>query len=288
MKLSYISGAIALMAVGAAGMWGVNEYLSLKAQLKEIQPNSKIVVQAPSPQPEVSASPTSQTTPQSSPSPSVLANSNNLSLCDQLDSVAKAGKSVSEFIVNSGQYDKFAAEVTTKCNWNVEQLQAANRILHPPAQVSFDNLPLCDQLDSVAKAGKSVSDFIINSGRYDEFATEVTTKCNWNTGQLQIADRILHPPVQTASRDYNLGDQEYNSNWQPTEEHESSVANSSVSAPRHTPWNNCNGVLEPGESYSAECDARQRQSDQTGIIVPGDNRNSLTRGDYPHQGGGYY
>jgi hypothetical protein len=132
MKSRYIFGAVALVTIGLAGMWGVNEYLSLKSQLEEIQSNAQINAQASPSQPVAPApSSTPQMAPQSNSSPPVQINFDDLPLCGQLDAIANERKSVSQFIVNSGRYDEFAAQVTANCNWNAEQLKQADSILHP-------------------------------------------------------------------------------------------------------------------------------------------------------------
>ena len=213
MKPSYIFSTVAIATVGLAGVWGANEYLSLKSQLEEVQTAAQAepsppIVPAPSPAP-------------SSPS--------------------------------------------------------------PPAQIDFDKLPLCDQLDSLAKSGKSVSQFIAKSGRYDEFAAQVTANCNWNAEQLKLADRILHLPVKKTVA------QEQSPRRQPAEANESLMLSSRVPTPRRTPWNNCNGRHEVGESYSAECAATQGgdswqhdsydydegRSDDRARSQPNDNRPEL-------------
>ena len=185
MKPNYIFSAVAIATVGLAGVWGANEYLSLKSQLEEVQSTAQTAAQA-APSPPVA--PVPSPAPQSSPS--------------------------------------------------------------PPAD--FDKLPLCDQLDGLAKSGKSVSQFIANSGRYSEFAAQVTANCDWNAEQLKLADGILHPPAKKAVA------QEPSLRRQSTEANESPVLSSKVPTPRRSPWNNCNGRQEVGESYSADCDARQR------------------------------
>jgi hypothetical protein len=193
MKSSYIIGAVAVLLAGVAGAWGVSEYRSLNTQLKEVQK----AAQVPSNSATITPSPTQTGTSAStvpSPTPST--------------------------------------PTTTIANGN------------------FDALPLCDQLDGIANSKKSVSQFIVNSGRYEEFAAQVNTKCTWHAEQLKQADLILHPPI---------------ANNPP-------VASPDDPQPKRTPWNNCNGIQEPGESPSIECEARKAESDRLGKAVPGDNR----------------
>jgi hypothetical protein len=187
MKSHYIIGAAAVLLTGVAGAWGVHEYFSLKAQLKEVQKDAQSTSNSPSPTP----SPPTQdgvnpatVPPTPSPSPA------------------------------------------------------------PTPESNFDALPLCDQLDRIFKAGKSVSEFIVNSGRYQEFEAEVTAKCNWHKEQLKLADQILHPPVVV----------------DPPDQSDPPDPSSDGPKPRRTPWNNCNGLQEPGESASIECRAKKKQS----------------------------
>lgn len=209
MKLNYIIGASAVLLTGVMAAWGVSEYVVLKSQLnevqKEVQPTSLSTTPSPSPQ---MGNPASTVSPTPSPSPA------------------------------------------------------------PSAEPNFDTLPLCDQLDSIAKSGKAISEFIAKSGRYEELATQVITKCNWHAEQLKQADRILHPP--------------------PPVVNEPPAASLSASEPERAPWNNCNGIQEPGESASEDCAARKKQSDLTGTITPGDNRPDHRRGNRPHGDDDYY
>jgi hypothetical protein len=222
MKSSYVFGVLVALLVGTMGGWGIYAYLSLKAQLetaqKELQtaPSSPMVAQAPM----SAGTPTSTVpaTPQPSPTPAI--------------------------------------------------------------EVKFEDLPLCDQLDSIAKAKKSVAQFIVDSGRYDEFATQVKTKCTWNAEQLQQANAILYPPVQIVEREASSG-------WQSAEVNQHSTGRASVPQPKRRAWNNCNGIQEPGESYSAECHAIQRRSDRLGRGLSGDRRPPSVRNG-SSDGGNYY
>lgn len=202
MKSRHVFGVLVALLVGAMGGWGVYAYLSLKAQLetaqKELQSSPQIVAQAP-----VGTASTAPATPKPSPTPVV--------------------------------------------------------------EVKFEDLPLCDQLDAIARDKKSVAQFIVDSGRYEEFAAQINTKCTWNAAQLQQADAILHPPP------VQIAEPELSSRWQSADVDQHSTRRSSVSQPRRD-WNNCNGVQEPGESYSAECHNVQRQSDRLGRRLPGDHR----------------
>lgn len=175
MKTSYIIGASAILLTGVMAAWGVSEYFVLKGELNDVRKGA----QPTSPTPSLTPSPSSQAGTPASPFPST-------------PSPSPA----------------------------------------PSVEPNFDTLPLCDQLDRIAKSGKVISEFIVNSGRYAEFAAQVNTKCNWHSEQLKQADRILHPPPPIVNG--------------PLEE-------SSTPEPKRTPWNNCNGLQEPGESASKDC-----------------------------------
>lgn len=141
----------------------------------------------------------------------------------------------------------------------------------PPPVKNFDDLPLCEQMDALAKSGKSIAQFIAQSGRYSEFAAHVTANCNWHAEQLKQANAILHPPVVTV----------------PTIIRQRVV----VEAPAETPapvitppsptpsypkpwaWNNCNGIQEPGESYSVACHKAQADND----LYPNQPQNPLDK-----------
>jgi hypothetical protein len=213
MKPNYIFSAVAIAIVGLAGVWGANEYLLLKSQLEEVQS-------------------TAQTVPQAAPSPPVV----------PVPSPAPSSLSL-------------------------------------PVQIDFDKLPLCDQLDGLAKSGKSVSQFIANSGRYDEFETQVTANCDWNAEQLKLADRILHPPVKKSVA------QEPSSRRQSAEANEPPVLSSRVPTPRRIPWGNCNGLEEADESPDAKCGAIQKYNDEHESHRKGDNRppwRQLGKNSYRH------
>lgn len=65
--------------------------------------------------------------------------------------------------------------------------------------VPFEALSYCDQLDAIARSGKSVSEFVINSGRFDDYAWAVRQDCNWHQEQINVADSVLNPPVLSSA-----------------------------------------------------------------------------------------
>jgi hypothetical protein len=203
MKLGYVIGALAGVIAGAVGAWGVNEYLSIKSELKAVQQSA-----------------VAQTTSLDQPQTARPAQTTRLST----------------------------------------------------VALDFEDLPLCDQLDAIAKSGKSVAQFVANSGRYGEFAAQVTATCNWHSEQLATANSILNPPVVQSAVS------------QPASVEP--VASSHQSAPRR-PWNNCNGIREAGESYSAACHEAQIKNDTTWDVhdpIDQRRRNRIT-GELPSPNG---
>jgi hypothetical protein len=122
--------------------------------------------------------------------------------------------------------------------------------------VAFDSLTPCDQLDSLTRAGKSISEFLVSAHRVNDlskYKSAIASTCPWNNEQLQVADRVINPPVVVVK---------------PRVVRQSSGGSSGggtvvVREPAAPRWNNCNGIQEPGESYSARCEAAQRENDQT-------------------------
>lgn len=68
----------------------------------------------------------------------------------------------------------------------------------PSNQVPFEALSYCGQLDAIATAGKSVSEFVIASGQFDDYAWAVRSECNWHQEQLNVANSVLYPQPVTA------------------------------------------------------------------------------------------
>lgn len=121
-----------------------------------------------------------------------------------------------------------------------------------PAIVSFDVLSPCEQLDSIARSRKPVSEFLVAAARVNDLAkyqAAINSTCPWNAEQLQVADRILNPPVIVTAPVVTVSSGRSSS---------SSSGSSGGGAPA---WNNCNGVQEPGERYSARCEGAQREND---------------------------
>ncbi len=178
MKSNYVVAAVSALVAGL-GAIGVSAFLSMKSDLTALQSNS--VTPAPV-QPIATTPPTQPTQPVAAPAP--IQNFESLSPCEQMDAIAKSGKSVAQFIAASGRYSEFSAHVTANCNWNAEQLQLADAILNPPVVT----IPKIVREETVI-----------------------------------VKDPTPRPPSP-----------------QPT-------------TPPSGPWNNCNGIQEPGESYSVRC-----------------------------------
>jgi hypothetical protein len=62
------------------------------------------------------------------------------------------------------------------------------------------------------------------------------------------------------------------------------TASSSSVAPNNSAWNNCNGRQEAGESYSAECETKQRSSTDLDTI-PAQRPKGSSSSDEGYSGG---
>lgn len=139
----------------------------------------------------------------------------------------------------------------------IAQTTPAQPAVAPAQPVQFESLPLCDQMDAIAKSGKSVAQFIVDSGRYSDFAASVKTNCNWNAEQLQMANAILNPPVVTVQKIVRQKTVVVND---PAPQ--SPAPQPVPQPPIAQPWNNCNGIREAGESYSVRCHQDQAWNDR--------------------------
>ncbi|MEM6839976.1 MAG: hypothetical protein AAF609_24465 [Cyanobacteria bacterium P01_C01_bin.120] len=97
----------------------------------------------------------------------------SLSACEKLDAIARAGKSVPDYIAGSG-YRQFDSEIRSICTWHLESLNVAlNRVGRDPA---FEALTACEKLDAIDRAGKSVPQYIAGSG-IEDFDVEIINDC---------------------------------------------------------------------------------------------------------------
>lgn len=146
---------------------------------------------------------------------------------------------------------------------------------------NFDLLSPCDQLDSVAKSGKSVSEFLVAAARVNDLAkyqVAIGSVCPWNAEQLQVADRVLNPPVVVVKPKVV---------WQPSSSSGGSSSGSNTALTRQpapsSGWNNCNGIQEAGESYSANCHRSQVLND-AGLGTPQTRKSDERQWDMPANG----
>ncbi|MGF1459767.1 MAG: hypothetical protein ACFBSG_12160 [Leptolyngbyaceae cyanobacterium] len=115
-----------------------------------------------------------------------------LAACDKLDAIAGTGKSVSDYIVGSG-FEQFAAAVVADCPKHLVGLgQAWEAMAADPSFDMFARLSPCAQLNSIESDGKSVSEFIVESG-YDAFTQPVLANCPRHLESLGIAWQRLNP-----------------------------------------------------------------------------------------------
>lgn len=192
MKSNYVVIAVSALAVGI-GTLGISAFLSMKSELASLQQNSVT--------PVIPATPIASTQP-------------------------------------------------------TQATQVTQPVATNPAPIKdFESLSPCEQMDAIAKSGKSVAQFIADSGRYSEFEAHVNANCNWNAEQLQLADAILNPPVVTIPR---IVREETIVVTDPAPQPPSPRP----TTPPSGPWNNCNGIHEPGESYSVKCHEAQTWNDR--------------------------
>lgn len=111
-------------------------------------------------------------------------------------------------------------------------------------QTRFEDLSFCDQLDAIAKGGKNVAQFIINSDYSQKYLEAVLDDCGWHSEQAQVA--ALTIKALTAPEHI------YPTNNAPRDD------NDRFGSVDQGIWNNCNGIREPGETYSAACEISQK------------------------------
>ena len=160
----------------------------------------------------------------------------------------------------------------------ITQASTPTQLVVAPVK-NFENLSPCDQMDAIAKSGKSVAQFVASSGRYSEFAAHTKANCNWNVEQIQQADAILNPPVVTVQK---IVRQQTVVVEDPISVQPKPPIKPPTPYPSHppvsSPWNNCNGVQEPGESYSVRCHEDQAWNDRHPGTppLPGNRDNRVT------------
>lgn len=132
----------------------------------------------------------------------------------------------------------------------------------------FAAMPPCDQLDAVAKSGKSVAEFV--RADWSRFGGVVSV-CSWHQPQIETAKRVLFPPAESVRRSAaeppavkTKARTVTASSGSRTIVAERDDLNGAVPMPR-TPrqesFNNCDGIQQSGESYSAGCHRAQVLND---------------------------
>lgn len=129
--------------------------------------------------------------------------------------------------------------------------------------VNFDQLQPCDQLDSIARSGRPVSEFLVAANRVNDLAkyrVAIGSICPWNSEQLAVADRIINPPVVVLPSPVVIEAGSTVGSYQ-----QFSSGDRVVPMPEIYPqprWNNCDGTIDPGESYSSNCAQAQQFNDR--------------------------
>lgn len=119
-----------------------------------------------------------------------------LSYCDQLDAIAKGRKSVSAFIATSADRGGYLWAVKRQCTWHSAQ---ATQVSQPEtSRIPFQALSYCDQLDALDKSGKSVFQFILNSGDFNGYIWAAKSQCSWHREQANVA--YLNSPAAKPTR----------------------------------------------------------------------------------------
>jgi hypothetical protein len=166
----------------------------------------------------------------------------------------------------------------------------------PPTDiVPFESLSYCDQLDAIARARKAVSQFIIDSGQFAEYDWAIKSDCSWHVEQADLAYNTLNPPtVETpisvqqeliypsdsrhphhgqwlaaieaqrkqsiqSAQDLAIFNASFTDSSLPSTGYRepNRVSVDAIDPGFSGAWNNCNGVQEPGESYSRNCHREQ-------------------------------
>jgi len=114
-----------------------------------------------------------------------------LSYCEQMDAIAKSGKSLSAFIAASGDRSGYLWAVKSKCNWHSSQ--AAQVSKPETSRIPFQALSYCDQLDALDKSGKSIAGFIVNTSDPEGYVWAAKAQCVWHRQQATVAALTLNP-----------------------------------------------------------------------------------------------
>jgi hypothetical protein len=116
-----------------------------------------------------------------------------LPACTQLNRIQQDGKSVSDYIAGSG-IDNYASDIRTQCPQYVPDLTEAERILgrarNQALNPTFESLAPCQKLDVIQGEGKSVPQYIADSG-LEDFASDIYGMCTRHIANFEQAQRIL-------------------------------------------------------------------------------------------------
>jgi hypothetical protein len=118
-----------------------------------------------------------------------------LSYCGQLDAIDRAGKSVARFIAESDHPAGYLWAVKTQCNWHSEQAAQGSQ---PDPIARFETLSYCDQLDALARARKSIAEFILNASDPSGYIWAGRSQGSWHREQAEVASLVLNPPAPAA------------------------------------------------------------------------------------------
>ncbi|WAL59072.1 hypothetical protein [Thermocoleostomius sinensis] len=69
------------------------------------------------------------------------------------------------------------------------------QIIETAKPVPFEALSFCDQLDAIARDGKSVAKFVINSGMLPEYDWAAKSQCQWHKEQVEVASYVAKHPA---------------------------------------------------------------------------------------------
>jgi hypothetical protein len=78
-----------------------------------------------------------------------------------------------------------------------ETINNQPEIVETVQSVPFEALSYCDQLDAIARDGKNVAKFVINSGMLPEYDWAVKNQCNWHKEQISVASYVAKHPTVT-------------------------------------------------------------------------------------------
>lgn len=69
------------------------------------------------------------------------------------------------------------------------------QIIETAKPVPFEALSFCDQLDAIARDGKNVAKFVVNSGMLPEYDWAAKSQCQWHKEQIEVASYVAKHPA---------------------------------------------------------------------------------------------